>query len=69
MGVVWTSPLVAALGASLSIPLAMIGDMVLHGRHYSLVYIFGSIQVSNDIFFRDRCCHYLYIHYLYQFMK
>uniref|UniRef100_A0A1S3B9F8 EamA domain-containing protein n=1 Tax=Cucumis melo TaxID=3656 RepID=A0A1S3B9F8_CUCME len=45
MGVVWTSPLVAALGASLSIPLAMIGDMVLHGRHYSLVYIFGSIQV------------------------
>ncbi|TYK06345.1 putative transporter-like protein [Cucumis melo var. makuwa] len=45
MGVVWTSPLVAALGASLTIPLAMIGDMVLHGRHYSLVYIFGSIQV------------------------
>uniref|UniRef100_A0A0A0LWA1 EamA domain-containing protein n=1 Tax=Cucumis sativus TaxID=3659 RepID=A0A0A0LWA1_CUCSA len=45
MGVVWTSPLVAALGASLTIPLAMVGDMVLHGRHYSLVYIFGSIQV------------------------
>ncbi|XP_022134812.1 uncharacterized transporter C405.03c-like [Momordica charantia] len=45
MGVVWTSPLVAALGASLTIPLAMLGDMVLHGRHYSLVYIFGSLQV------------------------
>ncbi|KAL0559265.1 hypothetical protein IC582_003863 [Cucumis melo] len=45
MGVVWTSPLVAALGASLTIPLAMVGDMILHGRHYSLVYIFGSIQV------------------------
>ncbi|CAK9329659.1 unnamed protein product [Citrullus colocynthis] len=45
MGVVWTSPLVAALGASLTIPLAMLGDMVLHGRHYSLVYIFGSVQV------------------------
>ncbi|CAK9329658.1 unnamed protein product [Citrullus colocynthis] len=45
MGVVWTSPLVAALGASLTIPLAMLGDMVLHGRHYSLVYIFGSFQV------------------------
>ncbi|XP_023531720.1 uncharacterized transporter C405.03c-like [Cucurbita pepo subsp. pepo] len=45
MGVVWTSPLVAALGASLTIPLAMVGDMLLHGRHYSLVYIFGSLQV------------------------
>lgn len=50
MGVVWTSPLVAALGASLTIPLAMLGDMVLHGRHYSLVYIFGSVQVSNSIY-------------------
>ena len=48
MGVVWTSPLVAALGASLTIPLAMVGDMLLHGRHYSLVYIFGSLQVSNQ---------------------
>ena len=38
---------VAVLDASLTIPLAMIGDMVLHGHHYSLVYIFGYIQVSN----------------------
>ncbi|KAF3967261.1 hypothetical protein ACB098_01G315400 [Castanea mollissima] len=45
LGVVWTSPLVTALGASLTIPLAMLEDMVIHGRHYSVIYILGSIQV------------------------
>ncbi|CAI9092670.1 OLC1v1027981C1 [Oldenlandia corymbosa var. corymbosa] len=43
--VVWTTPLVATLGMSLTIPLAMIADMVIHGRHYSAIYILGSIQV------------------------
>ncbi|WOK94214.1 hypothetical protein Cni_G02916 [Canna indica] len=43
--VVWTTPLVATLGMSLTIPLAMVADMVIHGRHYSAVYILGSIQV------------------------
>ncbi|XP_068642540.1 uncharacterized transporter C405.03c-like [Aristolochia californica] len=43
--VVWTTPLVATLGMSLTIPLAMIADMVIHGRHYSAVYILGSAQV------------------------
>ncbi|XP_045822470.1 uncharacterized vacuolar membrane protein YML018C [Trifolium pratense] len=43
--VVWTTPLVATLGMSLTIPLAMIADMVIHGRHYSALYILGSVQV------------------------
>ncbi|GAB2215401.1 hypothetical protein Droror1_Dr00019784 [Drosera rotundifolia] len=43
--VVWTTPLVATLGMSLTIPLAMVADMVIHGRHYSTVYILGSSQV------------------------
>lgn len=45
LGVVWTTPLVAALGASLTIPLAMVEDMVIHGRHYSAIYILGSVLV------------------------
>ncbi|KAI5556225.1 hypothetical protein BDE02_18G020500 [Populus trichocarpa] len=43
--VVWTTPLVATLGMSLTIPLAMLADMVIHGRHYSAIYILGSVQV------------------------
>lgn len=43
--VVWTTPLVATLGMSLTIPLAMVADMLIHGRHYSAVYILGSVQV------------------------
>lgn len=45
LAVVWTSPLVAALGVSLTIPVAMLEDMVIHGRKYSVVYIIGSAQV------------------------
>ncbi|KAG6405739.1 hypothetical protein SASPL_133333 [Salvia splendens] len=43
--VVWTTPLVATLGMSLTIPLAMVADMMIHGRSYSAIYILGSIQV------------------------
>ncbi|MQM01932.1 hypothetical protein Taro_034690 [Colocasia esculenta] len=43
--VVWTTPLVATLGMSLTIPLAMVADMLIHGRHYSAVYVLGSVQV------------------------
>nr|CAD1824951.1 unnamed protein product [Ananas comosus var. bracteatus] len=43
--VVWTTPLVATLGMSLTIPLAMVADMVIHGRHYSAIYVLGSAQV------------------------
>ncbi|GMI81531.1 hypothetical protein like AT4G32140 [Hibiscus trionum] len=45
LSVVWTTPLIATLGMSLTIPLAMVADMVIHGRHFSGVYIFGCIQV------------------------
>eukprot|EP01018_Ginkgo_biloba_P003103 Gb_13342 [translate_table: standard] len=45
LSVVWTTPLVATLGMSLTIPLAMIADMVIHGRHYSAIYVLGSAQV------------------------
>jgi hypothetical protein len=45
LSVVWTTPLVATLGMSLTIPLAMLADMVIHGRRYSAIYIFGCIQV------------------------
>ncbi|KAL8521781.1 hypothetical protein ACS0TY_012075 [Phlomoides rotata] len=45
LSVVWTTPLVATLGMSLTIPLAMVADMVIHGRHYSAIYIIGCIQV------------------------
>lgn len=43
---VWTTPLVATLGMSLTIPLAMVADMMIHGRHYSAIYILGSTQVT-----------------------
>ncbi|AQK46658.1 EamA-like transporter family [Zea mays] len=45
LSVVWTTPLVATLGMSLTIPLAMVADMIIHGRHYSAVYILCSVQV------------------------
>ncbi|ESQ53962.1 hypothetical protein EUTSA_v10025399mg [Eutrema salsugineum] len=45
LSVVWTTPLVATLGMSLTIPLAMVADMMIHGRHYSAIYILGSTQV------------------------
>jgi solute carrier family 35 protein F5 len=49
LSVVWTNPLVATLGMSLTIPLAMVADMVIHGRHYSAVYIIGSLQVTDAL--------------------
>lgn len=45
LSIVWTTPLVATLGMSLTIPLAMVADMLVHGRRYSAIYIFGCIQV------------------------
>jgi hypothetical protein len=47
LGVVWTSPLVAALGSSLTIPLAMMEDVLIHGQNYSIIYIIGSAQVNH----------------------
>ncbi|KAK0570640.1 hypothetical protein LWI29_004291 [Acer saccharum] len=45
VSVVWTTPLVATLGMSLTIPLAMVADMFIHGRHFSAIYILGCFQV------------------------
>ncbi|XP_030550902.1 uncharacterized protein LOC115755586 isoform X2 [Rhodamnia argentea] len=45
LSIVWTTPLVATLGMSLTIPLAMVADMLVHGRRYSAIYIFGCVQV------------------------
>ncbi|CAL5014547.1 unnamed protein product [Urochloa decumbens] len=62
LSVVWTTPLVATLGMSLTIPLAMVADMIIHGRHYSAVYILGSVQVFSGFVIAnlaDRFSHYL----------
>lgn len=45
VSVVWTTPLVATLGMSLTIPVAMVADMLIHGRQYSLIYILGCVKV------------------------
>ncbi|XP_030530451.1 uncharacterized transporter C405.03c-like [Rhodamnia argentea] len=45
LSVVWTTPLVASLGASLEIPVAMLEDILIHGRRFSLIYVIGSFQV------------------------
>ncbi|KAI3473007.1 hypothetical protein Pfo_030090 [Paulownia fortunei] len=45
LSVVWTTPLVATLGMSLTIPLAMLADMLVHGRHFSAIYILGCLLV------------------------
>lgn len=45
LSVVWTTPLVATLGMSLTIPLAMVADIFLHGRRFSGIYVLGSAQV------------------------
>eukprot|EP00249_Psilotum_nudum_P014943 c25081_g2_i1 orf=316-1521(-) len=45
LSVVWTTPLVATLGMSLTIPLAMLADIIVHGRHFSAIYVLGSAQV------------------------
>ncbi|XP_022982173.1 thiamine-repressible mitochondrial transport protein THI74-like isoform X4 [Cucurbita maxima] len=50
LSVIWTSPLVSNLGMSLTIPLAMLADIVLHGRRYSTLYIVGCVQVFAGFF-------------------
>eukprot|EP00262_Sarcandra_glabra_P015159 TRINITY_DN4606_c0_g1_i1.p1 TRINITY_DN4606_c0_g1~~TRINITY_DN4606_c0_g1_i1.p1 ORF type:complete len:347 (-),score=36.50 TRINITY_DN4606_c0_g1_i1:73-1113(-) len=60
LSVVWTTPLVATLGMSLTIPLAMVADMFIHGRRYSALYIFGSAQVFTGFVIAnlsDQCTH------------
>lgn len=60
LSVVWTTPLVATLGMSLTIPLAMLADMVIHGRHYSAIYILGCIQVESFFFPSQYLAYYIH---------
>ncbi|XP_031378776.1 uncharacterized vacuolar membrane protein YML018C-like isoform X1 [Punica granatum] len=43
--IVWTNPLVAALASSLTIPFAMLEDILFHHRQFSMSYVLGSVQV------------------------
>ena len=43
--VLYTSPLIATLGLTLNIPLAMLYDAFAHGKHFGIVYIMGSLLV------------------------
>lgn len=45
-GVLMTSPLVATLGLSLTIPLSMVADAVWYHQHFSVQYIFGCLLVA-----------------------
>lgn len=40
-----TSPLVATLGLSLTVPIGMLSDMLLRGRQFSVLYISGALLV------------------------
>ena len=51
--------MVATLGMSLTIPLAMLADMVIHGRHYSAIYILGSAQVMIVVLIKRLCVSFL----------
>ncbi|KAL8152641.1 hypothetical protein V2J09_010401 [Rumex salicifolius] len=57
LGIVWTSPLVSSLGVSLTIPLAMLEDILIHKHRYSSIYIFGSAQ--NLLFYCASLCKLL----------
>lgn len=41
-----TTPLVATLGLSLTVPIGMVSDMVMHGRGFGMWYIVGSLLVT-----------------------
>lgn len=43
--VILTSPLVCTVGLTLTIPLAMVADLVLYSKHFGAVYILGSCLV------------------------
>ncbi|KAF9614350.1 hypothetical protein IFM89_018103 [Coptis chinensis] len=49
LSVVWTTPLVATLGMSLTIPLAMVADMVIHGLHEPEPFAAPSAAFSSSV--------------------
>jgi solute carrier family 35 protein F5 len=51
---VLTSPLVVTVGLSLTIPLSLVGEMVLQGRTEGLLYWLGALVVVGSFVFVDR---------------
>ena len=51
---VLTSPLVVTVGLSLTIPLSLVGEMVLQGRTEGFVYWLGAAVVVGSFVFVDR---------------
>ena len=51
---VLTSPLVVTVGLSLTIPLSLVGEMVLQGQREGLVYWLGALVVVGSFVFVDR---------------
>jgi solute carrier family 35, member F5 len=45
LSVLLTSPVVATLGLSLTIPVSMVCDFIIHGTNFDFVYILGSVLV------------------------
>lgn len=43
--VLFTSPIVSTLRLSLTTPLSMVVDKILHGSHYFILYVLGAIGV------------------------
>lgn len=51
---VLTSPLVVTVGLSLTIPLSLVGELVVQGRSESFVYWIGALIVVGSFVFVDR---------------
>ena len=51
---VFTSPLVVTVGLTLTIPLSLVGEMVLQGSTKGLLYWFGAAVVVASFVFVDR---------------
>jgi len=50
-GVLLTSPLIATVGISLTVPLAMLSDIILHDKKFTISYFFGSVLVVSGFLF------------------
>ncbi len=51
---VLTSPLVVTVGLSLTIPLSLVGELIVQGRSESFVYWIGALIVVGSFVFVDR---------------
>lgn len=51
---VLTSPLIVTVGLSLTIPVSLVGEMIIQGRFEGLVYWIGAIIVVSSFVFVDQ---------------